>query len=485
MTTAEGNITGTNNAVNGLSTRMATAEGKITNQSDSITSLQNSVSSINSTLANKADSSAVSNLTSRVTAAEGNITSQSGQIATLNNSLTTTNNTLNDVNALARLLSLGKPLRDDPTFKTTSSGGLSAYVFPAGTSWVKQAKSTDNPTDSTSEMLIRATQALGGGWYPTAPTLVLTANKTFLIKQIIKMPVGTKLLAVGNATGTGGYIKILGNDLGTGKFETYYTVVQGGTDVANTIQGHNRVVNAANPPVPSTTSPVDVILASYEVFDVTAVNDTIPKAYSDSIAANASAISNLTNSVTQQGNTITSHSNSITQLNNSITSINGSLSNKADASALQSLDSKVTLIDGKVTSNSSALTALQSSFDGLPNQGVNLLGPEISNPVEKPNWISGLPFEVIQSPDTVNVRAFQFTMPANASSGTYFNIGGGQVPRQWLTEGTYIFSFVAKTVGGTPPHAIEWQLYNVDSTRLRFNITATLTRYSGVFTVPA
>ncbi|MFO6418537.1 hypothetical protein, partial [Acinetobacter baumannii] len=62
---------------------------------------------------------------------------------------------------------------------------------------------------------------------------------------------------------------------------------------------------------------------------------------------------------------------------------------------------------------------------------------------------------------------------------------GGQVPRQWLTEGTYIFSFVAKTVGGTPPHAIEWQLYNVDSTRLRFNITATLTRYSGVFTVPA
>nr|WP_228133662.1 hypothetical protein [Acinetobacter baumannii] len=76
-------------------------------------------------------------------------------------------------------------------------------------------------------------------------------------------------------------------------------------------------------------------------------------------------------------------------------------------------------------------------------------------------------------------------MPANTTSGTYFNIGGGQVPRQWLTEGTYIFSFVAKTVGGTPPHAIEWQLYNVDSTRLRFNITATLTRYSGVFTVPA
>ncbi|EMG1869854.1 phage tail protein [Acinetobacter baumannii] len=486
MSTAEGNINSTNTAVGGLSTRMATAEGKITNQSDSIASLQNSVTSINGTLANKADSSAVNNLTSRVETAEGKISSQSGQITSLSNSLDLTNSNLNDVNVLARLLSLGKPLRDDPTFKTTSAGGLSAYSFPAGTSWVKQTKSTDNPTGSTHEMLIKATQALGGGWYPTAPTLVLTANKTFLIKQIIKMPVGTKLQAIGNATGTGGYIRILGNDLGTGKFETYYSVVQGGADLSgSTIQGHFRVIAGTNPPVPTVDNPVFVILASYEVFDVTAVNDTIPKAYSDAIAANANAINTPSNTVSQQGNTITSHSNSITQLNNSISSINGALSSKADASALQSLDSKVTLIDGKVTSNSSALTALQSSFEGIPNQGVNLLGPEISNPIEKPNWISGLPFEVIQSPDTVNVRAFQFTMPANTTSGTYFNIGGGQVPRQWLTEGTYIFSFVAKTVGGTPPHAIEWQLYNVDSTRLRFNITATLTRYSGVFTVPA
>ncbi|MFG4579555.1 phage tail protein [Acinetobacter baumannii] len=487
MSAAEGNINSANTAVGGLSTRMATAEGKITNQSDSIASLQNSVTSINGTLANKADSSAVNNLTSRVETAEGKISSQSGQITSLSNSLDLTNSNLNDVNVLARLLSLGKPLRDDPTFKTTSAGGLSAYNFPAGTSWIKQAKSTDNPIGSTNEMLIKATQALGGGWYPTSPTLVLTANKTFLIKQIIKMPVGTKLQAIGNATGTGGYIRILGNDLGTGKFETYYSVVQGGADLSgSTIQGHFRVIAGTNPPVPTVDNPVFVILASYEVFDVTAVNDTIPKAYSDAIAANANAINTLSNTVTQQGNTIASHSNSITQLNNSITSINGALSNKADASALQSLDSKVTLIDGKVTSNSSALTALQSSFDGLPNQGVNLLGPEISNPVEKPtNWTSGLPFEIIQSPDTVNVRAFQFTMPASSGNGTYFNIGGGQVPRQWLTEGTYIFSFVAKTVGGTPPHAIEWRLYNVDSTRLRFNITATLTRYSGVFTVPA
>lgn len=485
MSTAEGNINSTNTAVGGLSTRMATAEGKITNQSDSIASLQNSVTSINGTLANKADSSAVNNLTSRVETAEGKISSQSGQITSLSNSLDLTNSNLNDVNVLARLLSLGKPLRDDPTFKSTT-GGLAAYALQSGSSFTRQAKSTDNPMDSAYEMLLRATTTLGSGWYPNNPTVNGGPNKAFLVKQVIKMPIGQKLAAFNNPLGAGGYVRILGNAEGTGKFETYYSVIQCGPDANMAIQGHFRVINSSNPPVPSASNPVDVILASYEVFDVTAVNDTIPKAYSNAIAANANAINTLSNTVSQQGNTITSHSNSITQLNNSISSINGALSSKADTSALQSLDSKVTLIDGKVTSNSSALTALQSSFDGLPNQGVNLLGPEISNPVEKPtNWTSGLPFEIIQSPDTVNVRAFQFTMPASSGNGTYFNIGGGQVPRQWLTEGKYIFSFVAKTVGGTPPHAIEWQLYNVDSTRLRFNITATLTRYSGVFTVPA
>ncbi|QAB42416.1 hypothetical protein EHF38_18815 (plasmid) [Acinetobacter baumannii] len=485
MSAAEGNINSANTAVGGLSTRMTSAEGKITNQGDSIAALQNSVSSISGTLANKADSSAVNNLTSRVETAEGKISSQSGQITSLSNSLDLTNSNLNDVNVLARLLSLGKPLRDDPTFKSTT-GGLAAYALQSGSSFTRQAKSTDNPMDSAYEMLLRATTTLGSGWYPNNPTVNGGPNKAFLVKQVIKMPSGQKLAAFNNPLGAGGYVRILGNAEGTGKFETYYSVIQCGPDANTAIQGHFRVINSSNPPVPSASNPVDVILASYEVFDVTAVNDTIPKAYSNAIAANANAINTLSNTVSQQGNTITSHSNSITQLNNSISSINGALSSKADASALQSLDSKVTLIDGKVTSNSSALTALQSSFDGLPNQGVNLLGPEISNPVEKPtNWTSGLPFEIIQSPDTVNVRAFQFTMPASSGNGTYFNIGGGQVPRQWLTEGKYIFSFVAKTVGGTPPHAIEWQLYNVDSTRLRFNITATLTRYSGVFTVPA
>lgn len=178
MSTAEGNINSTNTAVGGLSTRMATAEGKITNQSDSIASLQNSVTSINGTLANKADSSAVNNLTSRVETAEGKISSQSGQITSLSNSLDLTNSNLNDVNVLARLLSLGKPLRDDPTFKL-GMGGLAPYALQSGSTLTRQAVSADNPTESTYEVLLRATTTLGSGWYPN--NLLYSVDQTSVL----------------------------------------------------------------------------------------------------------------------------------------------------------------------------------------------------------------------------------------------------------------------------------------------------------------
>ncbi|HAV5965242.1 TPA: DUF1983 domain-containing protein [Acinetobacter baumannii] len=211
-------------------------------------------------------------------------------------SLDTTNASLLSANELARMQSLGKPLRDDPTF-LSGNGGLSAYVVPAGSTLTRQAKSTDNPVNSTHEMLLRSTSSLGGGWYPTVPTLVAAPNKTFLIKQIIKMPKGTYLLPVGNATGTGGYLRVLGNKEGTGKFEVYYSVVQCGYDAPAAIHGHFRVLAGTNPPLPSTSSPVDVILADYEVWDITALNDTIPKAWRDQITGNASYIEKVESSV--------------------------------------------------------------------------------------------------------------------------------------------------------------------------------------------
>ncbi|MDQ8800491.1 hypothetical protein RFG27_18165, partial [Acinetobacter baumannii] len=101
--------------------------------------------------------------------------------------------------------------------------------------------------------------------------------------------------------------------------------------------------------------------------DVLTTDAWIPSTY-DYIPdsnANASAITNLTNTVTQQGNTLTSHTNSITSLNNSITTINGTLSSKADSSALNSLANRVSTAEGAISSQGSSITSLNSSVTGI------------------------------------------------------------------------------------------------------------------------
>lgn len=191
-------------------------------------------------------------------------------------------------NDLARLQSLGKPLREDPTFKL--SNNLTSYVPQTGATFTRQARSADNPTGSTHEILIRSTAALGTGWMPITPYLTAGANKVFFVKQILKIPVGLKLQPYANGLGTGGYVKVLGSAEGTGKFEVYYSIIQCGPDIGATIQGHFRPINSVNPPVATVDKPVDVIVACYEAWDVTAINDTIPKPWQDKVTANASYI---------------------------------------------------------------------------------------------------------------------------------------------------------------------------------------------------
>ncbi|EPC2246738.1 phage tail protein [Acinetobacter baumannii] len=503
-------------ALNSLDSKVTSIDGRVTSNTSAVTSLQGRVSTVEGGLSSKADASALSNYYTKTEADAAT----SGAINSFNSQLT-----IGGVNAVANseaprtstaatnkeyLLyersaelkafydeNLDKPITISfemsvpvvGSVQVYSSNG-SAHTFTTSVNavianqFIKYSV-TVNPkthTASTTVSTIEFYGTYGTGRIPTIRKLQIEAGTKATAWS--PSPRDTKAAIDANASAIQTTQTKVDNIDGrlTTATDSITSLGSRMTTAEGNITGTNNAVNGLSTRMATAegkiTNQSDSITSLQN--SVSSINSTLAN------KADSSAVSNLTSRVTAAEGNITSQSGQITQLNNSITSINGALSNKADASALQSLDSKVTTIDGKVTSNTSALTALQSSFEGMPNQGVNLLGPEISNPVEKPtNWTSGLPFEIIQSPDTVNIRAFQFTMPASSGNGTYFNIGGGQVPRQWLTEGKYIFSFVAKTVGGTPPHPIEWQLYNADSTRLRFNITATLTRYSGVFTVPA
>lgn len=74
--------------------------------------------------------------------------------------------------------------------------------------------------------------------------------------------------------------------------------------------------------------------------------------------ADASALQNLSTTVTQQGNTLTSQGQSITALTNRVSGAESGVA--GNASAIQSLESEVGMIDGRVTATASSIDALSA-----------------------------------------------------------------------------------------------------------------------------
>ncbi|MCZ3007817.1 hypothetical protein NYZ11_19785, partial [Acinetobacter baumannii] len=80
------------------------------------------------------------------------------------------------------------------------------------------AKSSDNPTTSTHEIEIKTIGAANPTWGGFFQLVYGRANAVFVIKYLIKLPVGYKLVNAGNAMGTGAIDRFIGNTEGTGKF---------------------------------------------------------------------------------------------------------------------------------------------------------------------------------------------------------------------------------------------------------------------------
>lgn len=338
--------------VSALDSKVTQQGSTISSQGSAITKLQNDLNATNSIVNTKASASALNTLDNKVTSIEGDLASQSTSITTLSNNLNVTDR-------LAQLQSKGKPLTRDPNFKV--AGGLALYNPNSTTnvSFTHRVKSTDNPSGSTNEYFIAVPNAVlgvGVGGYPS-PQISSAANKIFLFKVVAKAPNGALLRIAKNASGDNSVYEILGNNTGTGNFETYYFWLKSGAAGTFSTVGH-FTFSQGTAPVGTAQAPFQVVIASYEVWDVTAVDDTIPKEWADKVDASTSAISSLTSTVSQQGNTISSTSSAVTSLTNRVSTVENQVSTKAETSALNTLDSKVTSIDGKVTTNTSAITAL-------------------------------------------------------------------------------------------------------------------------------
>ncbi|WP_322440906.1 TipJ family phage tail tip protein [Acinetobacter baumannii] len=345
-------------AISKIDTRVTNAEGTITSQGNSITQLNNSVTSINGKLTKKADATALNALTNRVSTAEGTITSQGNSITQLNNSVTSINGKLTKkadataLNALTNRVSTAEGTITSQGNSITSLTNSLAVSGKGGTNLLIKSNVV-GLYDGVSYP--HHTYKLGEDWEIGAKyTLIWCAEH--------KRGTGdnNSYLAVYAGGGSQTLQSIVNTD---GKVISKVTFVKNSAVASGPII-HFYMINR---PTADKGTIGTVYWAVLVKGDVLTTDAWIPSTY-DYIPdsnANASAITNLTNTVTQQGNTLTSHTNSITSLNNSITTINGTLSSKADSSALNSLANRVSTAEGAISSQGSSITSLNSSVTGI------------------------------------------------------------------------------------------------------------------------
>lgn len=432
----------------------------LTSNSSAITSLQNSVTNINNALTSKADASAVSSIDSKVTTIDGKVTSNTANITSLNNSIT--NGSLNLVyNTLYNDLS-----------NITANGNHSIAVDSAtyARSKVLKVTATGAGQDGVHQILMTAT---------VVPVLSATEPLVLSFYAKADAALSVKIQLFG---GTGA------QSIALTPTWTKYTITS---------------LRKSASHVDTTSLYMSLLAAGVAYFtNVQLERGTIATSYSAAstetgnlIAANASALSSLSSTVTQHGNTLTSQGNSITSLNNSLVTTNNNVTTaqntannaasaaaaaqntantKADASALTALSNTVTTQGNAISSQGSAITSLNNSLNSLAVGSTNLLpGTDLSTHASKDgtfkngNMISATAttagsVDMLALKSTVELLAGEYVVSFWAkaeTAGTLFNV--------------YFYNPNTTTSGTASNGAITTR---VDG-QVTFTLTTTMTKY--------
>lgn len=337
----------------------------LTSNSSAITSLQNSVTNINNALTSKADASAVSSIDSKVTTIDGKVTSNTANITSLNNSIT--NGSLNLVyntlyNDLSNITANGNHSIAVDSATYARSRVLKVTASGAGQDGVHQILMTTSvvPVASSNEPLVLSFFA--------------KADAALSVKIQLFGGIGSQNIALTTTW-------------------TKYTIT---------------TLRKSASHVDTTNLYMSLLAAGVAYFtNVQLERGTIATSYSAAstetgnlIAANASALSSLSSTVTQHGNALTSQGNSITSLSNSLVTTNNNVATaqntadiaaaaaataqqtantKADASALSSLANTVSSQGGTISSQGNAITSLTNTLNYLSVGSTNLLsGTDLS-----------------------------------------------------------------------------------------------------------
>lgn len=469
----------------------------LTSNSSAITSLQNSVTNINNALTSKADASAVSSIDSKVTTIDGKVTSNTANITSLNNSIT--NGSLNLVyntlyNDLSNITANGNHSIAVDSATYARSRVLKVTASGAGQDGVHQILMTTSvvPVASSNEPLVlsffaKADAALSvkiqlfGGIGSQNIALTTTWTKytiTTLRKSALHVDT-TNLYMSLLAAGVAYFTNV---QLERGTIATAYSAAS--TETGNLIAANASALSSLSSTVTqqgNTLTSQGNSLTSLNNSVATAqktANDAVSAADAAQKTANtkadASALEALSNTVTSQGNTISSQGSAITSLNNSVNTINNALASKADSSAITALDSRVTATENGLTTTNSNITSLQSAIQSQ-GDALNL----------DPNFREGLKFIAVSELATGNSivagnygegggTGLRVTKSNDAgTSGTNPTV---RTPTSgmWLKAGrTYQATVRARKVSGTAGLLLRWIRTGDNATLAVKQVTAT------------
>lgn len=333
--------TASSDAFTGLESRVTSAEGTITSQASDITQLQSDVTNAQNDA--DANATAITGLDTRVTSAENSLTTQSNDITQLQNQINSSNINLMpnfnyegdyadhleggvivddategaaNIYSGAHALKITGLAQFEDVWRQHFDGGFPEYLVDQQYTIGFWAKSTDTND--------REFGYPGGGGYGNV-TITGSSDWNWYTTQFT-VPAG---FTVSNDATLGDYVA----------YESRSTAAWNGAVYIDRI----------------------VLLRGSQVIDG---NDTFVT--NEAAFASSSAIDSLNTRVTANENTIASQATDITQLQTDVSNVEGTAG--ANSTAITSLDTRVTNAEGTITTQSSDISTLQSDLTTLDGQ---------------------------------------------------------------------------------------------------------------------
>lgn len=369
------NIDASASAISSLQSTV-TQQGKdISSQSTSIAGLNNSLNTTNENVAKKADASALQTLQNTVTQQGKDLTSVGNRATALENSLKTTNDnvaTKADASALSTLQNTVSQHGDSIASQSDSITSLKNSVgslVNMGDNLV-QDSSFDNggqtfrtqQNSGTSGSIV----AFGAFGENSAGVRMVKVNSTspgLFANSKLPVPVNgaRKYRYIVRAKGVSGAMNMLlrrwnfnGNTEGAYEDKNNTLTTDWQTITWDTSFSPKDGVDGQSFGIYCHPNNGEIWIDSFQVFDITDATNN---------ETTASALSNLSTTVSRQGETVTSQGTAITKLQNDLSSTKTDLAKKADASALQTLQSTVTDQGKTLTSQGDSITALNNTVN--------------------------------------------------------------------------------------------------------------------------